>query len=106
MISSLEEEYETIVELGADLIGVSADSLESHAAFCGALGRCPFPLLPVTRTSLSHGPTGRSQRTVVAASGLLISIVDADLTVIHKIPWYRPGNVGQLMEIFQALGVE
>ncbi len=61
MISSLKEEYETIVELGAGLIGVSADSLESHAAFCGALGGCPFPLasdadLEHTLVTGVHGP--------------------------------------------------
>ena len=72
MVSSLKEEYETIVEMGADLIGVSADSLESHAAFCGALGDARFRL-PATRTSPSHGPMGRCQRMVVAASGLPIS---------------------------------
>ncbi len=72
MISSLKEEYGTIVELGADLIGVSADSLESHAAFCGALGGCPFPLASDADLSVARA-YGRSQRMVVAASGLFAS---------------------------------
>ena len=27
-------------------------------------------------------------------------------TILHKIPWYQPGNVGQFMEIFQAVGLQ
>ena len=43
-MSSLKEEYATIEELGADVIAVSADTADSHAAFAGSLGGCPFPL--------------------------------------------------------------
>lgn len=104
MISSLKEEYETIVELGADLIGVSADSLESHAAFCGELGGCPFPLASDADLSVAraYGATSEDGRSGIRS----IYVIDADLTVIHRIPWYQPGNVGQFMEIFQALGME
>ncbi len=33
-------------------------------------------------------------------------VVDADLTVCHRMSWYQPGNVGHFMEIFRALGTE
>ncbi len=104
MISSLKEEYETIVALGAGLIGVSADSLESHAAFCGALEGCPFPLASDTDLSVAraYGATSEDSRSGIRS----IYVVDGNLTVIHRIPWYQPGNVGQFMEIFQALGME
>ncbi len=104
MISSLKEGYETIVGLGAGLIGVSADSLESHAAFCGALGGCPFPLASDADLSVAraYGAISEDGRRGIRSA----YIVDADLTVIHRIPWYQPGNVGQFMEIFQALGME
>ncbi len=104
MISSLKEEYETIVELGAGLIGVSADSLESHAAFCGALGGCPFPLASDADLSVAraYGAISEDGRSGIRS----IYVVATDLTVIHSIPWYQPSNVGQFMEIFQALGME
>ena len=35
-----------------------------------------------------------------------VYVLDSDGTILHKIPWYQPGNVGQFMEIFQALGLE
>ncbi len=105
MISSLKEGCESIVDLGADLIGVSADILESRAAFCGALGGCPFPALPSDAdlsVARAYGAVSEDGRSGIRS----ICVVDADLTVIHRISWYQPGNVGQFMEIFLALGVE
>ena len=104
MISSLKEEYETIVELAADLIGVSADSLECHAAFCGALGGCPSPLAGDAGRSVARacGAISEDRRSGIRPN----YVVSADLKVFDRIPRCQPGNVGQLMEIFQALGME
>ena len=104
MISSLKEEYETIEALGAAVIGLSADSVESHASFCKSLGGCPFPLasdadLAVARAYGAVAEDGRSRIRSVY-------VVDDALSVVHAIPWYQPGNVGQFMEIFRALGME
>ncbi len=104
MISSLQEEYETIVELGADLIGASAGSLESHAAFRGALRGCPFPLASDADRSVAQTYDAMSEDGRPGVRSM--HIVYADLIVIHGLPWYRPGNVGQFMEIFQASGME
>ena len=104
MISSLKEEYATIVELGADVIGINADTMESHGAFCESMGGCPFPLAsdPSLEVATLYGAMGddgrRGRRSVY--------VLDAMGTIIHKIPWYQPGNVGQFMEIFQFLGLE
>ena len=103
MISSLMEEYANIVELGGDVLGISADTTDSHASFCRSLGGCAFPLasdpdLEVARTyGTVENDVGRGRRAVY--------VLDVDGTVIHKVPWYQPGNVGQFMEIFQALGL-
>ena len=35
-----------------------------------------------------------------------VYVLDAGGTIVHKIPWYQPGNVGQFMEIFRSLGLE
>ena len=104
MISSLKEEYETIDALGAAVIGLSADSVESHASFCELLGGCPFPLasdaeLVVAR---AYGAVAEDGRSPIRS----VYVVDSALLVVHTIPWYQPGNVGQFMEIFRALGME
>jgi len=104
MVSSLKEEYGTITDLGADVIGISADTVASHHSFCKSLGECPFPLasdptLEVTRMYDAAGDDGR--RGVRA-----IYVLDRDGAIIHKIPWYQPGHVGQFLEIFQTLGLE
>ena len=39
------EEYNTIRELGAEVLGIGVDSVDSHRAFSDKLGGCPFPLL-------------------------------------------------------------
>ena len=100
----MKEEYETIVEPGADLIGVSADSLKCHAAFCGALGGCPSPLAGDTDRSVAQAYRAISEdrRRGVPPT----YVVSADLKAFDRIPRYQPGNVGQLMEMFQALGME
>lgn len=104
MISSLKEEYATIVKLEARVIGISADSVESHSYLCDSIGGCPFPLasdpgLQVARMyDAIENDTSRGIRAIY--------LLDENGTIIHKIPWYQPGNVGQFMEIFQALGLE
>lgn len=99
----MKEEHGTLHEAGAEVIAVSADSVESHQRFCEVLGGCPFPLasdqgLEVTRLYgvLDEGGT-RSHRAIF--------VIDEAGLVLHKIPWYQPGNVGQFMAVFQALGV-
>lgn len=104
MLSPLIGEHETLVELNADLIGISVDDVDSHWTFCKKLGQCPYPLasdvdLKTARVYevIDYGGK-RAKRSVF--------VLDESSTIIHKIPWYQPGNVGQLLEIFQSLGLE
>lgn len=103
MLSSLKGEYETVKELGADILAINVDSAESHESFCQTLGGCPFPLasdadLEVTRLYDAVGEDGKRGRRAVF-------VLDKDGIIVHLIPWYQPGNVGQFMEVFQALGM-
>ncbi|MFQ6019451.1 MAG: peroxiredoxin family protein, partial [Dehalococcoidia bacterium] len=43
-ISVLKEDYEIIQQLGAQVVGISVDDLESHRSFAESLGGLPFPL--------------------------------------------------------------
>ena len=100
----MKEEYSTIRELGGHVLGISADTVESHQRFCEQMGGCPFPLasdadLLVTRLYDVLDENGRRSRRA-------IYVVDEQGTIAHKIPWYQPGNPGQFLEVFQALGME
>ena len=104
MVSSLSEEYDTIRELGADVLCISADSVESHQSFQEGIGGCQFPLVsdPDREVARAYEAVDDSGNTGIRS----VYVLDSDGTVLHRIPWYQPGNVGQFMEIFQALGLE
>ena len=98
----MKGEYDTIREAGGEVIAVSADSLESHEAFAQAMGGCPFPLvcdeeLEAARLFDVVGEDGRR-------SHRAIFVIDQGGALLHNITWYQPGNIGQFMEIFRALG--
>ena len=98
----MKEEYETVKDAGGEVVAISADSLDSHLRFCQAIGGCPFPLacdegLVAARL---YGVLGEDER----RSQRAIFVIDRGGTLLHPIPWFQPGNIGQFMEIFQALG--
>jgi peroxiredoxin Q/BCP len=103
-VATLKEDYDLIRELGAEVVVVSVDSLESHEAFARRLGGFPFPLvsdrdLLATRLYDVPDDTGKRSRRAVF-------VIDRGGTVLHAIGWYQPGNVTQYEEIFHALGFE
>ncbi len=102
-LSAFKEEYPTLRDLGAAVIGISADSLDSHQTFCDRQGGFPFPLaadqgLSVARAYDVLSEDGKRSRRAVY-------IINERGIIIHKIPWYQPGNVGQFLEVLQALGL-
>lgn len=104
-ISLLKDAHEMLTEFGARVIAVSADSVESHAAFAGRLGGVPFPLasdadLAVARAygTVAEGDTRRSRRSVF--------VIDRDGTVMLVLPHFQPGNLSQIEAIFAALAAE
>ena len=104
MLSSFKGEYETILDLGADVVAVGRGDVESHRSFAEALGGCPFPIasdpdLAVARAYEAVEEDGRTGRRAVY-------VIDENGTIAHRVPWYQPGNVAQFMGIFQALGLE
>ncbi|MBI4339312.1 MAG: peroxiredoxin [Chloroflexi bacterium] len=103
-LASFREEYATLREMGAEVLAVSADSLDSHRSFCDVAGGYPFPLASdaqqvVARLYdvLSEDGT-RSRRAVF--------VLDEGGAIIYANPWYQPGNPAQLLEVFQALGLK
>ena len=86
------------------MLGLSVDTVQSHHMFCERLGGCKFPLLsdPDLEVARLYDAVGEDER----KSRRAIYIIDEQGTIVHKIPRYQPENMGQFMEVFQALGLE
>ena len=99
----MKGEYDTISEAGGEVVAVSTDRLESHESFAQAIGGCPFPLVcdEELEAARLYGVVGEDGR---LSSGTVF-VIDQGGPLLHRIPWFQPGNIGQFMEIFRALGV-
>lgn len=103
-LSIFKEDHELVRQVGAEVVAVSADSLESHEGFADRLGGIPFPLVSDERleAASAYGVVSddgkRSRRAVF--------VIDKGGTVLHVVPWFQPGNPGHYEGIFKALGFE
>ena len=103
-VSSFSQEHETFGELGANILGVSADTLESHRRFIERLGGLPFPLaadpdLELARAfGVLHEEGRRSRRAVF--------VIGQDGAILEAIPHYHPGAIDQFASVFSALGLD
>ncbi len=103
-LSMLKDDYDAVHELGASVLAVSADSLDSHRQFAERLGGLPFPLasdedLAVARLyNVADEEAKRSRRAAF--------VIDEEGIIAHAEPWFQPGNSAQFEAIFRALGLE
>ena len=103
-VSMLKDDYHTVRELGASVLAVSADSLDSHRQFAERLGGLPFPLASdedLTVARLYNVVDEEAKR-----SGRAAFVVDEEGVITHAEPWFQPGNPAQFEAIFRALGLE
>jgi len=103
-ISMLRDDYELVRELGAEVIAVSTDALESHETFAERLGGLPFPLASDERLEAADAfdvvdDAGKRSRRA-------IFVIDRGGKVLHAERWFQPGNPSQYEAIFRALGLE
>ena len=103
-IAMLRDDYEVVRELGAEVMAVSVDSVESHRDFAERLGGAPFALLSDQELEAA-GAYGvvddagkRSRRAVF--------VIDEGGEVLHAERWFQPGNPTQYEAVFRALGME
>jgi peroxiredoxin len=102
-ITALKNDYDLLRELGARVVAISTDSLESHRAFGEWLGGVPFDLASDTDLAVAKAygvadeVTKRSQRAI---------FVVKDGVVTLAIPWFNPSNTQQYQQVFEALGLE
>jgi thioredoxin-dependent peroxiredoxin len=103
-LSVLRDDYETVRELGAEVIAISTDSLDSHEAFAERLGGLPFPL------ASDEGLAAAKAFDVVDDAGKrsrrAVFVIDRGGRVLHVERWFQPGNPTQYEAIFRALGLD
>ena len=102
-VAALKGDHDLFEELGANVIAISADPLESHRSFAERLGGVPFTLasdedLSAARAFGVVDETGKRSRRAV--------FVVRDGVVQLAIPWFNPSNSEQYQQIFAALGLE
>ena len=103
-IAMLRDDYEVVQELGAEVVAVSADSLESHLEFAERLGGVLFALVSDAGLEATHAygvvddAGKRSQRAVF--------VIGEDGVILHTERWFQPGNPTQYQAVFRALGME
>ena len=103
-VCGFRDEHATLRELGANVLGVSADSLESHRRFLERLGGLPFPLaadldLELARAYGVADDEGKRSRRAVF-------VIGADGVVLEANPNYQPQVMEQFAAVFRALGLE
>lgn len=103
-VSVLKEDYELVRKLQAEVVAVSADSLDSHRDFADALGGVPFPLVSDEKleATTAYGVLDEAGK----RSRRAVFVIDKGGTILHVVPWFQPGNPTQYEDIFVALGFE
>ena len=103
-VAMLRDDYEVIRDLGAGVLAVSADSVESHADFARRIGGVPFPLASDAGVEAARAygvldDAGKRSRRAVF-------VIDTEGRIVHAEPWFQPGNPAQYEAVFRALGFE
>ncbi len=103
-VSVFKEDHELLLQLQAEVVAVSADSLDSHRDFAETLGGVPFPLvsdenLEAARAYGVLDDAGKRSRRAVF-------VIDKGGRILHAVPWFQPGNPNQYEAIFVALGFD
>jgi thioredoxin-dependent peroxiredoxin len=103
-ISMLKDDYEVVRDLGADVIAISADSVESHRAFAERLSGVPFALASDEKLEAAKAfdvvdDSGKRSRRAVF-------VIEQGGRIAHVERWFQPGNPGQYEAIFRALGMD
>ena len=103
-ISMLKDDYEVVRELGAEVVAISADSIDSHRAFAERLGGVPFALTSDVKLDAAKAydvvdDSGKRSRRAVF-------VLEQGGRIAHVERWFQPGNPGQYEAVFRALGLE
>lgn len=103
-VAMLRDDYEIIQDLGARVVAVSADTLESHVDFSARMGGLPFPLASdiALEAAQAYGVMDDSGK----RSRRAVFVIDRGGRILHMEPWFQSGNPKQFEAIFRALGLD
>ena len=95
------DDHSDLVALGAEVVAISSDGLESHAEFARRLG-IPFPLAsdPDLAVARAFGVADEDSR----RAGRAVFVVGRDGRLLHANPDYNPGNAADYESVIAALG--
>jgi peroxiredoxin len=104
-IEVLKDAHELLREFGAEVIAISADTLESHRTFAARLGGVPFPLAvdDELKAAQTYGVVDAGDR---RRSGRAVFVIERDGRVILTLAPYQPGNLAGIEAILNVLGRE
>ena len=102
-LSLFKEEYSVFDYLEAEVLGISVDSLDSHASLVKEMGHLPYALVS------DQGMTLGAQYGVLNEDGKgyrpALYVINRWGNVSLKIPDFEVGNQEQYMYMLQALGL-
>ncbi len=100
-MASFKEEYPRLQALGAEVLAISADSLQSHRRFAEKLGGVPFPMLSdegavvITRYGVLNERGTGARRSVF--------VLDKDLRILHANTQFGASNPLHYRQVVEAL---
>lgn len=103
-VESFRDEYETLSELGARVVAVSADPLPVHERFVDRLGGLPFPLLadPDLEVARLYGVADEQFK----RAGRAVFVIDRDGTVKERFVPYSVASTEHFLAVFEAIGLD
>jgi peroxiredoxin len=103
-VAMLRDDYDVVRELGAEVVAVSADEMDSHRDFAERLGGVPFVLASdqMLEAAQAYGVVDDSGK----RSRRAVFVIDEGGTIVHAERWFQPGNPTQYEAVFRALGLE
>ena len=104
-IAALKDAYETLRELGAEVIGVSADRVESHRAFAERLGGVPFALASDAELHAARAYDVVAEDDPYRSRRALF-VIERDGAVSYAADPFSPNSLPQFEGALRALGLE
>lgn len=103
-VESFRNEYETVVGLGARVVGISADPVPIHERFVERLGGLPFPLLsdPDLEVARLYGVADEQFK----RAGRAAFVIDRDGTIKQRFVPYSVAGTEHFLAVFEAIGLE
>ncbi len=103
-LAAFRDDYEFVRELGAEVVALSADSIESHRAFAERLGGVPYPLASDEALEAAQAfdvvdESGKRSRRAVF-------VIERGGRIAYAERWFQPGNPAQYEAVFRALGLK